>query len=621
MPRGSSGTEEQSSKKHRLTPRGCCNATPCSYIFGFVLSIFKHFKRRDWLLLFACVALIICEVWLELTMPDYTASLSSSVSVGTIDMDAVWHNGLMMLLCALGSGACALCGGLCSALIAANISRTLASRLFEAVTSFSDEQMNTFGTASLITRTTNDVVQVQMLVAMGTQLVIKAPITAAWAIGKISSKSPEWTLSTLVTVCIILAVVAVLTILCLPRFRRIQKLTDELNRVTRENISGVRVVRAFNAEAFQEEKFGKVNEAVTRNNLFTSRTMGLMFPTLTLCLNGLTLAIYWIGAVLINQAPLLEKAVLMGEMIAFVQYAIHVVMSFVMLVVIFVLLPRTIVSARRINEVLTTKLTVVFPGESAGLPPVESDRGRVEFRNVSFAYSSGGGNCLENLSFTIEPGQTFAIIGATGSGKTTLINLIPRFYDPTCGQILIGGRPLESLTREEIRSSVSIAPQKAVLFKGTVKSNVTYGSDAEVRDDDPALKKALDIAHAEFVDGLPGGVNAPVAQGGMNLSGGQKQRLSIARAVYKDSDIVIFDDTFSALDYRTDKLVRQALKKELQGRTVIIVAQRIGTIRNADRILVLDGGRIAGTGRHEELLKSCPVYREIALSQLSEEEL
>ena len=581
------------------------------------MKIFKYLKRRDILCALICVAMVVVQIWMELTMPDYTQKLTAAVSSGSVEMSDVLTNGGMMSLCALVSLLASFVCGYFAAMIAASFARTLRFKLFDTITGFGDTEYNRFTTPSLITRTTNDVVQMQTLIAMGLQLMVKAPIMAVWAICKISATSVEWTLAALITVLVIFVLVGSLVLLCYPRFKRIQKLTDDLNDATRENISGIRVVRAFNAEKYQQKKFSRVNEEITSNNLFTGRTMGLMSPIMSLCSSGLTLAIYWIGVYLINAAPVMERATWLGNMTAFIQYAMQIVMSFMMLVAIFIILPRTMVSAKRINEVLDTKPVLDYPTE-----PVAADgRGKVEFRNVSFAYSDEANACLSGLSFTVEPGSTFAIIGATGTGKSTLINLIPRFYDVTEGAVLIDGVDVRNYSKDQLEKMVSVAPQKATLFMGDIKSNVTYGCGREVADDDATLRQALDIAQAEFVDKIEKGVHAEVAQGGTNFSGGQKQRLSIARAVFKNSPIMIFDDTFSALDYKTDMLVRQGLREHLGNTTVIIVAQRIGTIRNADRILVLDDGKIAGIGTHRELLENCSVYKEIALSQLSKEEL
>ena len=456
---------------------------------------------------------------------------------------------------------------------------------------------------------------------MGLMMLIKAPITAIWAISKISNSSVEWTSAVAVCVVVILSAIGTLVGICYPRFKEIQRLTDSLNDVTRENLSGVRVVRAFNAEKYQEDKFGRVNESITKNHLFTARTMGLMMPVMTTAMSGLSLAIYWIGAYLINRAPGMEKAVKMGEMMAFTQYAMQVVMSFMMLVMIFVILPRAMVSAKRINEVLDTEGSIEFGKAGEGK---DGEKGSVEFRNVSFSYNDGSKDyCLKNLNFKIEAGETFAIIGATGSGKSTLINLLPRFYDVTEGELLIDGVNIKEYSEEALEKRISVAPQRAVLFSGTVGSNIAYGSGDDTGSES-GMKKAetaIEIANADFIYSEGDGLKTEVAQGGTNFSGGQKQRLSIARAVYKDAEIYIFDDTFSALDYKTDMLVRRAIREKMQGKTVIIVAQRIGTIKNADKILVLHDGCVAGIGSHEELLENCEIYHEIALSQLSEEEL
>ena len=579
------------------------------------MKLFKHLAKKDGLYALVCVAMVVFQVWMELTMPDYTQKLTAAVSSGAITMDAILQNGGMMLLCAAASLLASFVCGYFAANIAASFAKTLRSKLFDKITRFSGTEFNHFSTPSLITRTTNDVVQMQTLIAMGLQVLIRAPIMAVWAITKISNTSVEWTAAAIITVAVILVLVGTLVLLCYPRFKKIQKLTDDLNDVTRENISGVRVIRAFNAEGYQEDKFTAVNEAITGNNLFTSRTMGLMSPIMTVCSNALTLAIYWIGAILINRAVLFEKATVMGNMVAFTQYAMQIVASFMMLTMIFIILPRVMVSAKRISEVLDTEPVLQYPEEKA-----ENDgSGRVEFRHVSFAYQDAANPCLHDLNFTIEPGQTFAIIGSTGCGKSSVINLLPRFYDATEGEVLIDGTDIRRYPREQLESIVSVAPQKAILFGGTVASNVAYG-DANGADE-ARVKEALSIAQADFVDTLPEGTKAAVAQGGTNFSGGQKQRLSIARAVYRQAEIYIFDDSFSALDYKTDMLVRKALTEKLGDKTIIIVAQRIGTIMNADRIMVLEDGRIAGLGTHKELLENCPVYKEIALSQLSEEEL
>lgn len=590
--------------------------------------ILKYLKLRDWIFVVLCVGLIVLQVWLDLTMPDYTSKLSTAVAAGSPTMDVVWENGGMMLLCAFGSLAASLLCGFFAAQVAANVARTLRTKLFDTITEFSNAEIEKFGTPSLITRTTNDLVQIQMLIAMGLQVMIKAPILAVWALCKISATSIEWTTATLITVCVMVVVISTLVAICYPKFKKIQTLTDNLNDVTRENLSGVRVIRAFNAEEYQENKFEKVNTDITKNHLVTSRAMAFMMPVMTLCMSGLTLAIYWIGAYLINEAtgvtlvdgvPVPNKVIVLGNMTAFTQYALQVVMAFMLLIAIFIMIPRSMVSAKRIGEVLSTETSIKFNNEAVETP---ERKGRIEFKNVSFSYSGDSANpCIRDLNFTIEAGQTFAIIGATGTGKSTLVNLIPRYYDVTDGEVLIDGVNVKEYPQAQLERTVSIAPQKAILFMGDIKSNVTYGCKEEVADDDPRIERALNIAQAGFVGELEKGIHAEVAQGGTNFSGGQKQRLSIARAVFKGADIIIFDDTFSALDYKTDMLVRKELNENLTDTTKIIVAQRIGTIKNADQILVLDHGTPVGLGKHEELLKSCPVYKEIALSQLKEEEL
>lgn len=581
------------------------------------MKIFKNLKLRDVCFIMICAVLVVVQVWLDLTMPDYTQKLTESVSAGDIDMSVVMKNGGMMLLCAVGSMAAAMFCGFFASQVAANFAKTLRDRLFGHILKFSNAEINKFSTPSLITRTTNDVVQLQMFIAMGMQMLIKAPVTAIWAIAKISTSSIEWTTAILVCVGIIVVTISLLVALAYPKFKEIQKLTDNLNDVTRENISGVRVVRAFNAEKYQEKKFDKVNTAITKNHLFTARIMGIMMPVMTMAMSGLTLAIYWIGAYLINKAEIMERAEVIGNMAAFTQYALQVVGAFMMLVMIFIIMPRTMVSAKRINEVLDTEPSINYNNEKL----TTSGKGKIEFKNVSFAYSDSGKPCLKNISFDIEPGETFAIIGATGTGKSTLVNLIPRYYDVTDGEILIDGKNIKEYPEEQLEKVVSVAPQKATLFSGDIKSNITYGCTEDVKDDDERIKRSLDISKSDFVKELSDGIHSKVAQGGTNYSGGQKQRLSIARAVFKNSPIMIFDDTFSALDYKTDMLVRKSLREQLSDTTVIIVAQRIGTIRNADKILVLHDGEIAGLGKHDELLENCLIYREIALSQLSEEEL
>lgn len=579
-----------------------------------MLKIIRNLRKRDLLYIAFAVGLIVTQVWLDLTMPDYTAKLTTAVSSGSVAMRDVWVNGGFMLLCAFGSMLCSFACGYLTVRVASSFSKTLRNKLFGKISSFTNVEMKKFSTPSLITRTTNDVTQVQMFIAMGFQMLIKAPVLAIWAICKISSSSIEWTLATIICVVVILVTVGVVVGVCIPKFKKIQKLTDNLNNATRESVSGVRVVRAFNAENFQEAKFEKANNNLTKNQLFTSKTMGIMMPIVSMCMNGLSLAIYWIGGYLIDKAPIVERAILIGDMTAFTQYALQVVMAFMMLVMIFVFLPRAIISARRINEVLDTDICI----KSGEYKDQNESKGEIEFKNVSFKYHDGASDCLTDISFKVNKGETVALIGATGSGKTTIIDLIPRYYDVTDGEVLIDGVNVKDYDKDELQNKIATVAQKAVLFKGDIKSNVTYGS-SDV--DEEKLVESLKIAKADFVFDLENGVNSDVAQGGTNFSGGQKQRLSIARAIYKDAEIIIFDDSFSALDYKTDMQVRQNIKESMDDKTIIIVAQRIGTIKNADKILVLEDGKIVGEGKHEDLLDTCEVYREIALSQLSKEEL
>ena len=589
-----------------------------------MISLFKNLKKKDWCLIVITIALIVVQVWLELKMPDYTKGLTTIVQSGNANMSEVWKNGGLMLACAGGSLFSAIICSILISNVASSFSRTLREQLFNKISGFSNAEMKKFSVPSLITRTTNDVMQMQNFMAMGVQLLFKAPIMAIWAICKISATNIKWTSAVIISVAIIIVCIGILVGICLPRFKKIQKLTDDINNVTRENVSGVRVVRAFNAEEYQEQKFEKVNEQITKNHLFTSRSMGFMMPIMTLVMNGLMLAIYWIGAILVNNISLsgnpelaiAERIATVGNMAAFTQYAMQVVMSFMMLIMIFIILPRTIISGNRIAEVLKTNSSIVngnFNGDSEKI-------GEIEFKNVSFSYPDSDGNekALTDISFSVNKGETLAIIGATGSAKTTLINLIPRFYDVTDGEVLVDGVNVKDYDEKILRDKVSVASQKAVLFKGSIKENIAFGSD-EI--DENKINKALEISNSNFVLDLEKGIDSEVAQGGTNFSGGQKQRLSIARAIYKDAEIIIFDDTFSALDYKTDMLVRKSIKENLSDKTIIIVAQRIGTIKDADKIIVLDEGKIAGIGTHTELLNSCELYKEIALSQLSKEEL
>lgn len=578
----------------------------------------KYLKPRDWLFIFLCAGFVVAQVYFDITMPEYTAKLTEDVGAGVATMQSVWKNGGFMLLYAFGSMACSVICGFFAAHTAANFARTLRKAMFDRVTSFSAAEINKFGTPGLITRTTNDVVQMQNFVAIGLQLIIKAPVLAVWAICKVSAAAVEWTVATAIVVVVIVVVVGVLIAVCYPKFKQIQKLTDGLNTATRENITGVRVVRAFNAEDYQTEKFEAVNEKVKKNQLFTARGLGLMMPVMQLCMNGLTLAVYWIGAILMNnESSVPARVELLGNMMVFTQYALQVVMAFMLLIMIFMILPRCLVSGKRIADVLGTRRSVrsgsVKEAAQADGTPV------IEFNGVGFAYDHGEEKTLTDISFTVGRGETVAFIGATGSGKTTIINLIERFYDADEGEVLFNGVNVKDYDEEVLRGKIAYASQRAVLFKGDIKGNVAYG-EREI--DEQRLNAALETAcAAEFVNGLDDGINSPVAQDGTNFSGGQKQRLSIARAVYKGGELMIFDDSFSALDYKTDMLVRKNVNAVKGDAAVIIVAQRIGTIMNADKIIVLDDGKIVGMGTHKQLLDNCAVYKEIALSQLDKEEL
>lgn len=585
-----------------------------------MIKIFKYLNKKDWVFICLSILFVAGQVGLDLTLPDYMSEITMLVQTEGSMMSEIFTAGGKMLLCALGSLVMSVIVGFFASRLAANLARKLRFAVFEKVESFSMEEINGFSTASLITRSTNDITQVQMVVAMGMQVMIKAPIMAVWAITKISSKSWQWTASTAAAVVCLLILISVIMVLAMPRFRRIQTLTDNLNRVTRENLTGIRVVRAYNAEDYQEAKFEKANKELTDNNLFANRAMAVMMPGMNIIMNGLTLAIYWLGAYLINQAQLSDRITLFSNMVVFISYAMQVVMSFMMLAVIFIILPRASVSAKRINEVLETVPTIAEGGRTESDPDRE---GEVEFRHVSFRYPDASDYVLEDISFTAHKGETIAFIGSTGSGKSTLVNMIPRFYDVTEGEVLVDGINVKEYTSEALHNKLGYVSQRAVMFAGTVEGNVSYGDNGRTKDvDTEYVKKAVAIAQGQdFVEKMKDGYQGRVAQDGANLSGGQKQRLSIARAVYRRPEIYIFDDSFSALDYKTDKILRRALREETDGATTLIVAQRIGTIKNADKIIVLDEGKAVGMGTHSELLKNCEVYRQIALSQLSKEEL
>ena len=587
-----------------------------------MLRILKHLRWKEWLLVAACVVLIVGQVQLDLALPDYMSEITRLVQTEGSQMSDILFAGGKMLLCALGSMLLTVCTTFFTAQIASRFSARLRGEMYRKVVGFSNEEINRFSTASLITRTTNDISQLQMFFSFGMQSLIKAPIMAFIAVGKISTKSWEWSLLTGGVIAFVCVLLVFIMLYAVPRMKKMQTLTDNLNRITRENLTGLQVVRAYNAESYQEGKFAKANEEMTRNSQQANIAMTVMNPGMNLAMNGLTLGIYWIGAALISAiavtspAAMMERIGLFSDMVVFMQYAMQVIMAFLMLVMIFVMLPRVTVSAGRVNEVLDTKARIVDGKETQGKPGM---KGEIEFRDVSFRYPDADGDTIHHISFTAHHGQTVALIGATGCGKSSIINLIPRLYDATSGQVLVDGVDVRDYTQDALRSKIGFVPQKAFLFAGTVSSNVGYGEDNA---SGAAIRKAVAVAQAaEFVESPEVGYSGTVAQGGSNFSGGQKQRLSIARAVARDPEILVFDDSFSALDYKTDHALRQALREQTSGTTNIIVAQRIGTIRDADCILVIEDGAIVGKGTHRELMESCKVYQEIAYSQLSKEEL
>lgn len=580
-----------------------------------MIKLFRYLSKKDWL--FVCISLcfIVFQVWLDLRLPDYMAEITRLIQITDSALSSVVWAGMKMLACAILSMAAMFVVGYFVAQVAAGLSKRLREAVYDKVISFSMEEMGKFSTASLITRSTNDISQVQMVIAIGLQASVRAPIMAVWAITKIINKNLMWSAATGVAIAFLLVLIAVIFVLVVPGFQKMQTLTDNINRVARENLSGVRVVRAYNAEKYQEGKFEEANEELTSVNLFNQKIMALMSPVMTLISSGLTLSIYWIGVYLIDKAALQDKITLFSDMIVFSSYAMQVIMSFMMLTFTFIILPRAIVSSKRINEVLDTK-NRIMDGEGC---ENTLETGTVEFRNVSFHYPDAADDIISDINFKANKGEMVAFIGATGSGKTTLINLIPRFYDVTGGEVLVDGVNVKKYKLSELRKKIGYAPQKALLFSGTIEENVCYGADTP---DSERLNEALEISQAkEFVEKLTDNVKSKISQGAVNVSGGQKQRLSIARSLYNKPEILIFDDSFSALDYRTDKILRKELRERSKGSTSLIVAQRIGTIMEADLIIVLEEGRVVGQGKHKELLKSCPIYKEIAMSQLSEEEL
>ena len=582
-----------------------------------MIKLFKNFTKKDVFLIIICVILIALQVYLDLKIPDYMKEITTLVQTTGTKIGDVLFQGVYMLICAFGSLLSAVFVGYLSSLISATFSKNVRKKLFEKIQSFSMEEIKLFSTSSLITRTTNDITNIQMFISMGLQMMIKAPITAIWAIMKILNKSWQWSVVTASAVLILILMVIFLMLTVLPKFKIVQKLIDNINNLTRENLTGIRVIRAFNGEKYQEEKFEKGNENLTKTQLFNQRAMSIMSPVMYLVMNSLTLAIYFIGALLINNAMLGMKISLFSDMVVFSSYAMQVIMSFLMLAMIFIMYPRAAVSASRINEVLSTNAKIK---DGKGVKNTK-ETGTVEFKNVSFKYPDSDEYILKNISFKANKGDTVAFIGSTGSGKSTLINLIPRFYDATDGEILIDGENIKDYTLEELHNKLGYVPQKAVMFNGSVNYNVSYGKTTnKILEKD--IKEAVKVAQAkDFVEKMTEKYNSNIAQGGTNISGGQKQRIAIARAIARKPEIYIFDDSFSALDYKTDYLLRKDLKKYTKDSTSLIVAQRIGTIMNATKILVLDEGVCVGIGTHKELLKNCDIYKEIAYSQLSEKEL
>jgi ATP-binding cassette subfamily B protein len=580
--------------------------------------IFRNFHKKDWLFLLGGGALVACQVWLELTMPDYMNEITKLVQTEGSDMGDIMRNGGWMLACAFGSFIASIGACYFFATASASLSMNTRKKLFDKVESLDMHDVKKFSTSSLITRTTNDITQIQMFVATGAQILIRAPLTAAWAITKIAGKSWQWSTITGVAVVILLSTIIAIMSVVIPRFKIIQKLTDRINGITRENLTGIRVVRAFNAEKYQEKKFAKTNDELTNIQIFNGRLLSILSPTMYLIMNGVTLAIYIAGAYMINGAAFADKLDIFSNMIVFVFYATHVIISFLMITIVLMIMPRAQVSASRINEVIKTKISIKdgdFDGDTAEV-------GTVEFRNVSFRYPDAEENLLTNISFRAEKGETVAFVGSTGSGKSTLINLIPRFYDANEGEVFVDGVDVRNYKQAALRNRIGYISQKAVIFDGSIEHNVSYGDNGRGKKSEKDIKDAVRVAQAKsFVEKMDKQYKSHVAQGGTNISGGQKQRLAIARAIARDPEIYIFDDSFSALDYKTDAKLRADLEKHTNGATKLIVAQRIGTVMHADKIIVLDDGKCVGIGKHKELLKNCDVYRQIALSQLSAEEL
>lgn len=584
-----------------------------------MLKIFKNFKGKEWLLLSISVVFIVLQVWLDLRLPDYMSDITRLVQTQGSEMSEILTTGGWMLICALGSLIASVIVAALAAKIASNFSATLRSKLYDKVQDFSMEEINNFSTASLITRSTNDVTQVQTFIVIGLQLLIKAPILAVWAVLKITGKNWELSLTTGIAILILLIIVGICIAIALPRFAKLQKLTDNLNRIARENLSGISVTRAYNAERYQEDKFEEANSELTSVNLVANRVMATLLPSISFIMSGLTLAIYWVGAVLIQNADITSRMGLFSDVVVFSSYAMQVVMAFMMLVIVFILMPRASVAAKRINEVLDTEIKIKNGTTSQ---EIVSAVGEIEFKNVSFKYPDADDYVIKDISFKVNRGETVAFIGATGSGKSTLINLIPRFYDATEGEVLVNGMNVKEYDQKHLRNKLGYVPQKVTLFEGSIESNIAFGDNGRSKiSKDDVVYGIYGAQATEFVERLDGQYEAHVSQGGNNFSGGQKQRLSIARAISRNPEVLIFDDSFSALDYKTDSKLRKFLKHESVGTTTIVVAQRISSIKEADKIIVLDNGLIVGMGKHDDLMKECNVYQEIAYSQLSKEEL
>ncbi len=584
-----------------------------------MFKLLKKLTKKDLILAFAVLVLTCIQTYLDLSLPDYMSEITMLVQTEGSEMADIYSAGIKMLLCAVGSLSLAVIVAIIASYIASSFSYVTRSKVFKKVMKFSMKEVNSFSISSLITRTTNDITQVQLLIVMGMQMLIKAPITAVWAIIKIANNNMTWTTITIIAVAILLTIVGTCLALAVPRFKRLQTLTDNINKVSKENLDGINVVRAYNAEEYQQEKFERANDELTKTNLFTSRTMSFLMPSIQMISSGLVLAVYIVGAYLINDAIGMDKMTLFSDMVVFSSYAMQVIIAFMMLVMVFMLLPRASVSANRINEVLDTKNSIIEGEEIGGKNDL---KGKVEFKNVSFKYPDAEDYILKNISFTANQGETIAFIGSTGCGKSTIINLVPRFYDTTEGEVILNGVNVKKYTKDTLNSLIGYVSQKSTLFTGTIQSNITFGDNKDVVEDKTELNKSIEVAQAEdFVNSLKEKDNSHVAQGGTNFSGGQKQRISIARAIYREPEILIFDDSFSALDYKTDKKLRDTLKQKYSDKTMLVVGQRIGTIKDADKIIVLEDGEIAGIGKHKDLLKNCDIYKQIALSQLSEEEL